>query len=36
VPDTPLSTGWDVILFLGLLSMSYVIYLRRRMSRVES
>ena len=36
VPDTPLSTGWDVILFLGLLSISYVIYLRRRKSRVES
>lgn len=36
VPDTPLSTGWDVMLFLGLLSILYVIYLRRRTTRVES
>ena len=36
VPDTPLSTGWDVLLFLGLLSILYVIYLRCRITRVES
>ena len=36
VPDTPLSTGWDVIVFLVLLSILYVIYLRRRTTRVES
>ena len=36
VPDTPLSTGWDVMAFLGLLSILYVIYLRRRTRRVEA
>ena len=30
VPDTPLSAGWDVMAFLGLLSILYVIYVRRR------
>ena len=36
VPDTPLSTGWDVMAFLGLLSTLYIVYLRRRRSGVKS
>lgn len=32
VPDTPLNFSWDVILFLGLLSLLYAIYLRRRVN----
>lgn len=31
-PFVPLSVGWDVILFLGLLSLLYAIYLRRRVN----
>ena len=30
VPDTPLGGGWDVMLFLGILCMLYVSYLRRK------
>ena len=30
VPDTPLSTGWDVMIFLGILSILYIRYVRRR------
>lgn len=36
VPDTPLTMGWDIILFMGLLSVLYAIYLKRKTSRVEA
>ena len=36
VPDTPLPLGWDVILFLGLLSIVYAICLRRTTSKLGS
>ena len=36
VPDTPLTMGWDIILFMGLLSILYAIYLKRKTSRVEA
>lgn len=36
VPDTPLTMGWDIIFFLGVLSILYAIYLKRKTSRVEA
>ena len=36
VPDTPLTMGWDIILFMGVLSILYAIYLKRKTSRVEA
>ena len=36
VPDTPLTMGWDIILFMGVLSILYAIYLKRKTNRVEA
>lgn len=36
VPDTPLTMGWDILLFMGVLSILYAIYLKRKTSKVEA